>query len=184
MATEPKTLHTSVEHTPAAEHGKGFPPFDSSTFASQLVWLTLTFVVLYLLMARVAVPRVGSILQARRAQIADDFAAAEHLEGESGAALAAYEKSLAEARGRAQAIANATREKEAAAAEENRKVLEAELNAKLAKAEQEIASTKTAAMGNVRSIATEAATAIVQQLIGTAPATQEVERAITDVLKR
>lgn len=184
MATEPKTLHTSVEHTPAGEHGKGFPPFDSTTFASQLLWLTLTFVALYLLMARVAVPRVNSILEARRTQISDDLANAERLEGESEAALADYEKSLAEARSRAQAIANAAREKEAAAAEENRKVLEAELNAKLARAEQEITATKTAAMGNVRSIATETATAIVQQLIGTAPTTQEVERAITDVLKR
>ena len=184
MATEPKTMHTSVEHAPAKEHAKGFPPFDSSTFASQLVWLTLTFVILYVLMARVAVPRVNSIFEARRKQIADDLAAAEHLKGESETALAAYEKSLAEARGRAQAIANASRAEEAAAAEENRKTLEAELNTRLAKAEQEIAATKTAAMGNVRGIATEAATAIVEQLTGAAPPAQEVERAIADVLKR
>jgi F-type H+-transporting ATPase subunit b len=175
---------TSVGHIPASEHGKGFPPFDATTFASQLIWLALTFVILYVLMARVALPRIGSILEARRTHIADDLAAAERLKGESDAALATYEKSLADARGRAQAIANETRAKEAAASQASRKALEAELNAKLGAAEQTIAATKAAAMGNVRTIATEAAAAIVARLIGTAPAAQDVDRAVADVLKR
>jgi len=67
---------------------------------------------------------------------------------------------------------------------ENRKVIEAELNAKLSAAEQTIAATKATAMGNVRAIATEAAAAIVERLIGTAPAGQDVDRAVADVLKR
>jgi F-type H+-transporting ATPase subunit b len=184
MATEPKPTITSIEHIPKTEHGKGFPPFDATTFASQLVWLVLAFAVLYLLMARVALPRIGSILEARRTAIADDLAAADRLKGDSDAALAAYEKSLAEARARAQSIADETRAKEAAAAEENRKELEDELNAKLGAAEQTIAATKASAMGNVRGIATEAAAAIVERLMGTAPAAEDVNRAVADVLKR
>ena len=74
-----------------------------------------------------------------------------------------------EARARAQAIANETRDKQAAAAEAARKKTEDELNAKLAAAEKTIAATKQAAMGNVRSIAEDATAAIVERLIGSAP---------------
>jgi len=155
MAT--KQPITSVEHIPASEHGKGFPPFDATTFASQLVWLTLTFVILYVLMSRVALPRVGAILEARQARIAGDLAEAEKLRGESDAAIAAYEKSLADARNRAQGIASEMRDKQAAAAEEARKKLEHQLNAKLADAEKTIASSRAAAMSNVRTIAADAA---------------------------
>jgi F-type H+-transporting ATPase subunit b len=102
--------------------------------------------------------------------VADDLAEAERLKAASDAAVASYEKALADARGRAQALANVTREKQAAEAEETRKALEAELNARLAKAEVKITATKAAAMANVQGIATEAAGAIVQRLVGIAPA--------------
>jgi F-type H+-transporting ATPase subunit b len=63
----------TTEQIPASEqHAKGFPPFDATTFASQLLWLTLTFVALYLLMARVALPRVGAIIESRRQRVSDD----------------------------------------------------------------------------------------------------------------
>jgi F-type H+-transporting ATPase subunit b len=161
-----------------------FPPFQGETFASQLVWLTLTFVLLYVLMAKVALPRIGSIMDERRTRMAQDVAEAERLKGESDAALAAYEKALADARTRAQSLANETREKHAAEAEQTRKALEAELASKLAEAETAIAATKSAAMANVRAIATEAAAAIVQKLLGTAPRQDKVAGAVADVLKR
>jgi F-type H+-transporting ATPase subunit b len=98
--------------------------------------------------------------------------------------VAAYEKALADARANAQAIANETRDKQAAAAEARRKTLEDELNAKLAHAEKTIAATKTAAMGNVRGIAEDATRAIVERLIGTAPGEKAVADAVADALKR
>ena len=104
-----------MEHIPASELGGGFPPFAKETFASQLLWLVLVFVALYLLMSRVALPRIGSILEERRQSIDTDLAAAQQLKTESDAAIAAYEKALAEARGRAQTLANEAREKERAA---------------------------------------------------------------------
>ena len=176
MAT---STHTEV---PAKPKGH-FPPFDKQTFPSQLAWLAVCFVLLYVLMARVAVPRIGGILAARREAVAGDLGEAERLKNESDAALAAYEKSLADARGRAQSLANATRDKLNAQAQENRKKLEAELNAKLAAAEQTIAATKSAAMANVRGIAVETAGAIVERLIGAQPAPQAVEAAVADALK-
>jgi F-type H+-transporting ATPase subunit b len=184
MAQKSAQPVSSVEHIPASEHGRGFPPFDSHTFASQLFWLTLAFIALYLLMSRIALPRVGSILEARRRRVADDLAEAQRFKDASDAAIAAHEKALAEARGRAQALANETRAKAAAAAEARRKEVDAKLHAHIAEAEKTIAGTRSAAMGNVRSIASEAAGAIVERLTGIAPASEDVAEAVSNVLKR
>jgi F-type H+-transporting ATPase subunit b len=183
MAPKSKQIETT-EHVPASEHGGGFPPFNKDTFASQLLWITLAFVGLYLLMSRVALPRIGSIIEDRKQRIASDFAEAERLKVESDAASVAYEKSLADARGRAQALANETREREAKAAESARKALDAKLNAQIGEAEKTIATRRSAAMTNVQGIAVDAAAAIVERLTGSAPGTREVEAAVADVLKR
>src|SRR5947208_14815362 len=116
----------SVE-VPASEHGAGFPPFNSHTFASQLLWLALLFVALYVLMSRVALPRVGSILEARRRHIDADLAEAQRFQDPSDAAIAAHEPALAAARGRAPAVANAAPAQAAAAAAARRKHVDANL---------------------------------------------------------
>jgi F-type H+-transporting ATPase subunit b len=169
--------------TPGGTH-RSFPPFEKETFASQVFWLALTFVALYLVMKRVALPRLASIMEARAGRIKGDLAEAERLRGESEAALATYEKALADARARAQALANETHQRLAAQAEETRKALESKLNARLAEAEKAIAATKQAAMANVRGIAADAASAIVERLIGSVPAAKAVDDAVADALKR
>jgi F-type H+-transporting ATPase subunit b len=180
MANE--TAHTEV---PAGGHARPFPPFDKQTFPSQLLWLTLTFVALYLLMARIALPRIDSILERRRERISGDLAEAQRLKGQSDAAIASYEKSLAEARARAQALLNDSRQQQATEAEAARKALDRSLNARIAEAESGIAQTKSAAMANVRGIATEAAAAIVERLIGIAPGSPDVvAAAVAEALKR
>lgn len=172
-------------HTEVPGGGKPqFPPFNKETFASQLVWLAITFVLLYLLMSRLALPRVGGIIEARAGRIEGDLAEAQRLKDETESAIAAYEKTLAEARANAQAIAAKTRDGLMAEAEERRKTLEAGLHRKLEEAEKSIAATKAAAMSNVRSIATEAASSIVERLIGTAPAEKVVADAVADSLKQ
>jgi len=172
-------------HTEQPSGHKGvFPPFNPATFASQLFWLVIAFVLLYVLMAKVALPRVGGIIENRQKRIADDVAEAGQLKQQSDEAVAAYEKALADARARAQAIANEMRDKQAAAADAAHKTLEGELNVKLAEAEKSIAATKTAAMANVRAIAEDAARAIVERLIGKAPNDKAVAEAVATVLKR
>jgi F-type H+-transporting ATPase subunit b len=173
------TAHTE---TPAG-HG-AFPPFQAEHFPSQLLWLTVSFVLLYVLMSKVALPRIGSILADRNKRIGDDLAAAQRLKEQADAAHAAYDKALADARNRAQSIANATREKHAREAEAIQKKLESELHDKLTAAERSIATTRTAAMGNVRSIAADTVSAIVERLIGKAPAEHEIAAALGDLGKR
>jgi F-type H+-transporting ATPase subunit b len=181
---EKKAAPTGAHTEQPGGHKAPFPPFAKETFASQLVWLAIVFVILYLLMSRVAIPRIGGILAARTQRIEGDFAAAQRMKAESEAALAAYEKSLAEARNRAQAIGAEIRDKLHAEGEERRKALEAKLNTDLAEAEKQIAATKSAAMTNVRAIAVDAAAAIVQRLIGTAPPPAAVASAVDEALKR
>jgi len=173
----------TTAHTEADAHGRAFPPFQKETFASQLLSLLIAFVALYLIVSRIALPRGGSLLDARQNAIDSDLAEAQKLRDASGEALKAYESELASARSRAQAIGNETREKLNAASETERKRLEERLSLKLAEAEKSIASTRASAMRNVRGIAAEAATAIVQRLTGVAPDGKSVDSAVDASLK-
>jgi F-type H+-transporting ATPase subunit b len=173
------TAHTAAD----GGHKAPFPPFQKDTFASQLVSLLIAFVALYLIVSRIALPRVGSLLDERQNAIEGDLAAAQKLKDESDSALKAYESELAGARSRAQAISAETREKLNAAAEAQRKTLEQQLSVQLAEAEKTIASTREATMSNVRSIAAEAAAAIVQRLTGIMPDGKAVDSAIDASLK-
>jgi F-type H+-transporting ATPase subunit b len=173
----------TTAHTEADAHERAFPPFQKDTFASQLVSLVIAFVALYLIVSRIALPRVGSVIDERQNKIEGDLADAQRLKDQSDGALKAYEGELAAARSRAQAIGAETREKLNAASEAERKTLEERLAVKLADAEKTIASTREAAMGNVRGIASEAAAAIVQQLTGVLPDGKSVDSAVDASLK-
>jgi F-type H+-transporting ATPase subunit b len=94
---------------------------------------------------------------------------------------AAYEKALAEAKGRAQALAQETRAKLSAESDAKRKALEADLNKRLADSEATITAKKTEAMSHVRGIARDAASSIVERLTGKAPAPQKVEAALDQI---
>jgi F-type H+-transporting ATPase subunit b len=173
------TAHTEAE----GGHKAPFPPFQKDTFASQLVSLAIAFVALYLIVSKIALPRVGGLLDQRQNAIEGDLAEAQKLKDASDAELKAYETELAAARGRAQAIGTETREKLNAAAEAERRTLEQRLAHKLAEAEKTIAATREAAMRNVRGIAAEAAAAIVQRLTGLAPDGKAVNSAVDASLK-
>jgi len=173
------TAHTAAE----GGHKAPFPPFQKDTFASQLVSLLIAFVALYVIVSRIALPRVGGVIDARQNAIDGDLAAAQKLKDESDAALKAYEAELAAARSRAQAIGTETRDRLNAAAEAERKALEDQLAAKLAAAEKTIAETRESAMSNVRGIASDAASAIVQQLTGKKPDAKSLKSALDASLK-
>jgi F-type H+-transporting ATPase subunit b len=156
---------TEVPGGPAHEGGV-FPPFDPNNFAAELIWLTITFGAIYLLMSRIALPRVAKILATRKDKIDSDLAAAAKAQDDAAAAAAAHEKTLDAAKAKAQALGQAAHAEVKAQADARRAALEGELNAKLAAAEAQIATTKTAAMGNVDSIANETAQAILQHITG------------------
>jgi len=176
----PASAHTGAE---GGAHKGGFPPFESNTFASQLVSLAIAFGLLYIIVSRVALPRMKGVLMARQGAIDSDLAEAQKLRDQSDAALKAYEAELANARTKAQGIGSDIRDKLNAEAEADRKALEGRLAAKLAAAEKTIAETRTAAMGNVRTIAADAAGAIVQRLTGTTADADAINGAVDAALK-
>lgn len=155
-----------------------FPPFNKETFGSQLLWFAIAFAALYLLLARVALPRLAAVIEARRRRVDEDIEEAGKLKAKSEAAIEAYEKALAEARAKAQAIAAEARRELMGKAEERKKKLEAALAAKLAAAERQIEASKAGAMAHVRGIAADAAGAIVEELVGKAPGKAATERAV------
>ena len=173
----------TTAHTEADGQARPFPPFQSDTFASQLVSLAIAFVALYLISSRIALPGVRSLLDERQNKIDGDLTEAQKLKDASDGTLKAYESELAAARARAQAISAETRDKLNAAADAERKKLEEQLAVKLAAAEKTIASTREAAMSNVRGIAADAAAAIVQRLTGLAPDHKSVASAVDASLK-
>lgn len=144
-----------------------FPPFDSSTFASQLLWLAITFGLFYLFLNRVILPRIGGIIAVRNDRIAQDLEQAAKMKEEADAQNAAYEQELAEARSRANSIGQQARDEAKAEATAEQKKVEASLDARLSEAEARIALIKDTAMRDVGTIAEETAAAIVQELTGT-----------------
>jgi F-type H+-transporting ATPase subunit b len=153
--------------TEAGAHDTGvFPPFDPATFASQLLWLAITFAALYLLMSKIALPRIGGILDDRKGRIDADLAAADASRQKTDAAIAAYEAALAAAKAKAQGIANESREAIQADLAAKRSAVEADLAGKVSTAEARIAQTKAEALTHVDEIATETAQTVVSQLVG------------------
>ena len=161
-------------------HEAAFPPFDPATFTSTIFWLVVTFGALYLILSRTALPRVKDILRTRSAKIHGDLAAARTMREEAIAASTAYDKTLAEARSRSQALAAETRAKVKLEQDAKRLSLEADLGQKLQVAEARIAEMKTAAMTNVGQIANEAASAIVEHITGRPANPDAIARAIAD----
>lgn len=184
----PETVHAEDTHATTEAHAGGedhsgvFPPFDPASFGSQLLWLAISFAVLYVVMSRMALPRIGSILESRRVRIEGDLKEAERLRQETERAAEAYEQALADARANAHKIAEETRASIKADIDGKRADVEADLGKRVADAEARIATTKAEALGNVDSIAAETAVALVEKLAGKVTAAQ-AKSAVATVTK-
>ncbi len=177
MATTEDAAHA------AAEASKVFPPFDTSTYGSQLLWLVIAFGITYYVISKIAGPRISGILEDRHDRIASDLAEAERLKRETDEAMETYEKALADARSRAQALASETRDKLTAETNAKRHASEEALATKLTEAETRIASIKSEALGQVDSIASDAVAAIMDKLASKAPTAAAVGKAVDAAAK-
>jgi len=156
----------------------GLPQLNATDFAPQLIWLALSFGLLYLLLARIVLPRIGAVIEKRRERIQRDLDEAERLKIETEKALAHYEEAYAAARAKANEIAKRTHQELATDVEAERARVEAQIAAKLAEAETRIADTKSKAMTHVNEIAAETAEAIVARLIGKEAGEPEARRQV------
>jgi F-type H+-transporting ATPase subunit b len=160
------------------------PQLEVSTFVPQLVWLAITFVILYLLMAGIGLPRVGGAIDARRRRVDDDLARAAQLKSEAEAVLAAYRETLAKARAEAQTAVKETTDRMAAGAAERQRQLSETLARQTAEAERQIAEAKRRALSEIPGIATEVARSVTEKVAGLtadpANLTAAVDRAIAE----
>lgn len=159
-----------------------FPPFDTTTFGSQILWLVLCFGALYIISARAIQPRMAGIVKARRAKIEGDLAEAERLRLATDKAVADYEAALAAARAKAHGIAEDTRTASKAELDAKRAAVEADLAAKMSAAEASIQDAKVAALSNVSDIAADTAAELIAKLTG-AVTLDEVKSAVREVAK-
>ncbi len=159
------------------------PQLDITTFAPQLVWLAITFAAMFLIMWKVAVPRIADSLEGRQLRLEDNLKKAEELKHEAEQTLAAYEKALADARAKAHSeIVKIQADLHEQAAREEADMT-AKLEARLAESEAAIAKEVAQAMENVRGVAIDVAQAAVEKLTGEAAKADSVEKTVDDVLK-
>ncbi len=175
--TAPMTESTAHEGGQAG----AFPPMDASTFPSQIFWLVIFFALLYLLMSRLALPKMASVLAHRHKTIEGDLAKASALKNETEAAVQSYEKALADARAKAQGIAAETRARMTSEMDAERGALEKKIAAKTADAESKIATAKAQAMKDVGEVAAETAAEIVSELTGATVSKAEAVKAIAGI---
>ncbi len=142
------------------------PQFDVSVWPTQLIWMAITFVALYLLMVRVALPRIGDVLEEREFKINDALRKAEGLRQDAEDAAAAYEKMMADARVKAQDEVRAVRERADAEAAARHAELSERLNEKVTAAEGRIAKARAEAVAGVRDVAVDLAAAAFERLLG------------------
>lgn len=159
------------------------PQLEIGDYMPQLVWLAITFIALYLLMSRLALPRIAAVLADRDRHIEEDLARAERLKGEADQALRSYQAALAQARAEAQ-----TRHRETAAAlsaltAKREQAFAADLGARTRDAEQRIVAAKRRALSELPQIATEVAGSAFQRLTGESAPSERIGAAVVAVLK-
>jgi len=158
------------------------PQLDISTFVPQIFWLAVSFAVLYVLMSRVALPRMAAILEMRAGRIEGDLKEARKLKAEADAAVAAYEQSLASARAAAQAEIAGTNARINAEQDRRRQDMEASLSAQAATAEARIRAIRDAAMSDLQIVAAEVARTMASKLTGSDIGTEAAANAVARTL--
>jgi F-type H+-transporting ATPase subunit b len=159
------------------------PQFDPSSFASQLFWLLVTFVALYWVISRLAVPRIGEVLEQRARVIQDDLDRAAQLKAEVDAAVAAYEKAMADARGQAYEHMKTMQAEMKAVADKRTADVTAQVGQQISTAEARIAAAKQTALESIKGVAAETARDVVAKLAGLSPDAGAVDTAVATALK-
>lgn len=172
----------ATESTGAETGSAGMPQLDFSTFPNQIFWLVVTLVVIYLVLSRVALPRIGSVLAERKGTITNDLAAAEELKAKAVAAEAAYQNALTTARAEAakivaQAKADIQKDLDKATAR-----ADAEIASKTAESEASIADIRAGSADAVKAVALDTVRELVAALGGAVDA-KAVTAAVTARLK-
>jgi len=166
-----------------APGGPGFPPFDTSTYPSQIFWLVVTFVALLIVMWRVAVPRIGGVIEERKGRIQSELAKAEEHRRQAEHAAAAYQAPILEARERARAASEAARGEMARETERANAMANEEVQRKTTHAQERIGALQQQARQHITQAAEDAVVEIISRLTGDSISREEAAAAVRDVVK-
>ncbi|NNK17018.1 MAG: F0F1 ATP synthase subunit B' [Sulfitobacter sp.] len=169
-------------HSAEAASAPGMPQLDFSTWGNQIFWLILALIAIYLILSRVALPRIGAVLAERAGTITNDLAAAEDLKAKAVEAEDAYNKALADARAEAQRIVDEAKAEIKGELDVAIAKADAEIAAKAAESEKAISEIRASAMENVKVVAKDTAKEIVAALGGKADA-KTITAAVTARMK-
>jgi F-type H+-transporting ATPase subunit b len=158
----------------------GLPQFDLAQWPGEIVWLLIVFALLYLMFSRVFLPRVGGAMALREDKISGEIGAARRMRDEAMARSAEAAGEMAQARARARKLADEAIAQVKAEGQARRAQEDATLAEILAEAETQIASARTQAMVHVRSIARDAAGAMIQRLTGAPASSAELQTSLAD----
>jgi len=158
------------------------PQFDVTTFPTQLVWLVIAFVLLYVLMERVALPRIGQVLEERQEKIDDNLDTAEQLRTESETEAEAYEAALVQAREQARGVIQEAARSGADEATRRQEELGRDLADQIKAAEENIVAAKQDAVSGIREAALAAASDATERLIGIKPSDAALAAAVDQAL--
>lgn len=178
MAAPETTTGTTAEHKSG-----GFPPFNTSTYPSQIFWLTVTFVALLIVMWRVAVPKIGGVIAERKGRIQTELAKAEESRKQAEHAAAAYQAPILEARERARAASEQTRTQMAKEFERAKQTADVEVHRKTTEAQERIAAMQKQARAHIAAAAEDAVVDIVARLTGDRISREEAAAAVREVVK-
>ncbi len=168
----------------AEEAKKGMPQLDfhNPLTVSQVVWLAIIFLVLYVLLSKWALPQVASVLEARAGAIAGDLEAARGAKEAADAAINELTSATRAAQATARTEIATAVDTAKAAADAQAAVDNARLEAQLAAAETRIAAARASAIGALREVATEATSVVVTRLTGSPADTKAVDAAVGAML--
>lgn len=155
-----------------------FPPFNTETFAPQLVWLAITFIAFFLIMSRIALPKVARVMADREERIADDLDEAERMRKQAEEVEQQYQAALAEARAKAQEALNKAKDDIRAKTDAMSEKLDEKLDKKIAEAEERIAKSRAQALEGLEEMAREVAASVVTQVGGDEPAKTKLDAAV------
>jgi F-type H+-transporting ATPase subunit b len=159
------------------------PQFDPSSFPSQIFWLVVSFIALYLVVSRLAVPRISEVLEQRRRLVQDDVDRAAALKSETDAAIATYEKAMADARAQAQDHIRAMVTEMKAAADKRTADVTTDVSAQIAAAEARIGKARQDALDGMKQLAADSARDVVAKLTSLTPDQGAVDNAVASALK-
>ncbi len=158
------------------------PQLDPAVWPTQIIWLAITFIALYLIVWRIALPRIADVLEARQRKLDDDLKKATALKEEAETILAEYERMRAGAQAAAhEALQKAQGEMKAEAERKNSETA-ARLNQQTEEAEARIAAAKTAAVTSLEGTVSEVVAAATEKLIGVKAGDQEIARVVGAVM--